>query len=91
MSNPRLIYVGILIYLFILVIGGLDENVNEAVLHSAFIPFGDIISVQIAVDNGNGKSRGFGFVEYEEVEDAKAAIDNMHSIYIYINVNIINL
>lgn len=53
---------------------------NEAILHSAFIPFGDIISVQIAVDNATGKSRGFGFVEYEEVEDAKAAIDNMHSI-----------
>lgn len=69
-------------------IGGLDENLNEAILHSAFIPFGDIISVQISVDNNSGKSRGFGFVEYEEVEDAKAAIDNMNSIIVLYILNL---
>ena len=31
-----------------------------------------------------GKGRGFGFVEFIEVEDARAAIDNMHSRKKYI-------
>jgi hypothetical protein len=48
-----------------LYVGGLEENVNEAILHSAFIPFGDIKDVNIPLDNTTGKHRGFGFVEYE--------------------------
>lgn len=51
-----------------LYVGGLEENVNEAILHSAFIPFGDIKDVNIPLDNTTGKHRGFGFVEYENAE-----------------------
>ena len=51
-----------------LYVGGLEENVNEATLHSAFIPFGDIKDVNIPMDNTTGKHRGFGFVEYESAE-----------------------
>ena len=51
-----------------LYVGGLEENVNEAILHSAFIPFGDIKDVNIPMDNTTGKHRGFGFVEYENAE-----------------------
>lgn len=32
-----------------LYVGGLDETVNEAVLHSAFIPFGEIKEVNIPI------------------------------------------
>ncbi len=73
-------------------VGGLDENVDEEVLQSAFIPFGEIVSILLpriensaqsskAASKGTevvGKHRGFGFVEFEETEDAKAAIENMH-------------
>ena len=51
-----------------LYVGGLEETVNEATLHSAFIPFGDIKDVNIPLDNTTGKHRGFGFVEYEATE-----------------------
>lgn len=51
-----------------LYVGGLEETVNEAILHSAFIPFGDIKDVNIPMDNTTGKHRGFGFVEYENAE-----------------------
>lgn len=34
----------------ILYVGGLDEPVTEEILHAAFIPFGDIKSVQIPKD-----------------------------------------
>ena len=30
--------------------GGLEENVDEAILQSAFIPFGDIVDVNIPIE-----------------------------------------
>ena len=59
-------------------VGGLAEEVDEKVLHAAFIPFGDITDVQIPMDYATEKHRGFGFVEFELAEDAAAAIDNMN-------------
>lgn len=46
-------------------------------LHAAFIPFGDIMDIQIPLDYETEKHRGFAFVEFESAEDAAAAIDNM--------------
>lgn len=50
---------------------------DEKVLHAAFIPFGDVVDVQIPLDYETEKHRGFAFVEFELAEDAAAAIDNM--------------
>eukprot|EP00842_Homolaphlyctis_polyrhiza_P006538 jgi/Hompol1/6886/HPOL_005111-RA len=60
--------------------GGLDPKVTEEMLHSAFLPFGEIIQVQIPINahSQSGKGKGFAFVEYELAEDAIAAIENMH-------------
>ena len=33
-----------------LYVGGLEENVDEAIVHSAFIPFGDIVDVNIPIE-----------------------------------------
>lgn len=66
-SNKRTVYVG-----------GLAEEVDEKVLNAAFIPFGDIIDVQIPLDYESEKHRGFAFIEFENAEDAAAAIDNMN-------------
>lgn len=62
-----------------LYVGGLEEEVTEALLKSAFIPFGPIKECNIPLDNETGKHRGFGFVQYEDREDAADAIDNMHN------------
>mmetsp|Transcript_7663 Transcript_7663/g.34044 ORF Transcript_7663/g.34044 Transcript_7663/m.34044 type:complete len:136 (-) Transcript_7663:2559-2966(-) len=66
-----------------LYIGGLEEEVTEAVLKAAFLPFGDIVDVSIPVDAGSQKTRGFGFVQFESVEDAAAAVDNMNDSEVY--------
>ncbi|XP_076329812.1 peptidylprolyl isomerase cyclophilin-33 isoform X3 [Tachypleus tridentatus] len=62
----------------IVYVGGLAEEVDEKVLHAAFIPFGDIVDIQIPLDYETQKHRGFAFVEFELAEDAAAAIDNMN-------------
>ncbi|XP_078423394.1 peptidyl-prolyl cis-trans isomerase E [Cetorhinus maximus] len=62
----------------VLYVGGLAEEVDEKVLHAAFIPFGDIMDIQIPLDYETEKHRGFAFIEFENAEDAAAAIDNMN-------------
>ncbi len=40
-----------------LYVGGLEETVNEAMLHAAFLPFGEIKDVNIPMDHASGKHR----------------------------------
>jgi peptidyl-prolyl isomerase E (cyclophilin E) len=40
----------------ILYIGGLDDSVTEATIHAAFIPFGELRSVQLPKDYKEGKN-----------------------------------
>lgn len=70
--------------------GGLAEEVDEKILHAAFIPFGEIVDVQIPLDYESEKHRGFAFIEFELSEDALAAIDNMvnknlHILFYFFN------
>lgn len=55
----------------------MPEEVTEDILKAAFLPFGDIKSVEIPLDH-RGVRRDFGFVTFDDVDDADAAIDNMH-------------
>ena len=43
--------------------GGLAEEVDEKILHAAFIPFGDLLDIQIPLDYETGMKRVF--VEYK--------------------------
>ncbi|KAG7249256.1 hypothetical protein CRUP_016537, partial [Coryphaenoides rupestris] len=75
----------------VLYVGGLAEEVDEKVLHAAFIPFGDVTDIQIPLDYETEKHRGFAFIEFELAEDAAAAIDNMNESELFgrtIRVNI---
>lgn len=61
-------------------VGGLATAVTVANLHDAFIPFGEIADISLPKDdnpNNNNPHRGFAYVEFEEADDAKEAIDNM--------------
>lgn len=70
-------------------VGGLAEEVDEKVLNAAFIPFGDIVDIQIPLDYESEKHRGFAFIEFENAEDAAASIDNMVNIFKkYLNTNL---
>ncbi|KAJ0094423.1 hypothetical protein Patl1_16663 [Pistacia atlantica] len=73
-----------------LYVGGLAEEVNEAILHAAFIPFGDIKDVKTPLDQATQKHRSFGFVTFLEKEDASAAMDNMDGAELYGRVLTVN-
>lgn len=61
----------------VLYVGGLDQSVTKQIVTATFIPFGDIVDVIIPTDE-NHISRGFGFVEFEQAEDAAAGLENMN-------------
>ena len=72
----------------IIYVGGLDDSVNDKILFSAFIPFGEIKSIDVPVDYTTRmiiiifywfleRHKGFGFVEFEDYEDCLHAIENM--------------
>ncbi|GLJ46825.1 hypothetical protein SUGI_0987850 [Cryptomeria japonica] len=73
-----------------LYVGGLEENVNEAILHAAFIPFGDIKDVTTPLDQATQKHRSFGFVTFLDKDDAAAAMDNMNNAELYGRVLTVN-
>jgi RNA recognition motif-containing protein len=61
-------------------VAGLSPQITAANIHDAFIPFGEIADVTLPKnDNPNSTDphRGFAYVEFEDTDDAKEAIDNM--------------
>lgn len=61
-------------------VGGLSPLATNAHVLDAFIPFGEIVEVQVPKNdkpNSSEPHKGFAYVEYEDSADAKEAIDNM--------------
>ncbi len=58
-----------------LYIGGLPYSVTEDGLKEHFSQAGEVASVVIIKDKMSGRSKGFGFVEFVNEEDAKKAIE----------------
>uniref|UniRef100_A0A3Q3DPP7 Cold inducible RNA binding protein a n=1 Tax=Hippocampus comes TaxID=109280 RepID=A0A3Q3DPP7_HIPCM len=61
-----------------LFVGGLNFTTTEDSLAAAFGKYGTIEKVDVIRDKETGRSRGFGFVKYENVEDAKDALEAMN-------------
>lgn len=61
-----------------LFVGSLPWSVNEQLLHSTFEAHGTVVSAKVINDRETGRSRGFGFVEMENSEDAKRAIKELN-------------
>lgn len=58
-------------------IGNISYNASEADIQSAFEAFGQVESITIIKDRFTGKSKGFGFVEMPDDEEARKAIAEM--------------
>jgi hypothetical protein len=61
-----------------LFVGGLDWDTGAEDLRQAFSRFGSVIDAAVIPDRNTGRSRGFGFVTFENDADAEAAIKEMN-------------
>jgi len=57
-----------------LFVGNLPFSATEDGLRETFAPFGEVQQVKIMTDRDTGKSRGFGFVEMAQDDEAEKAI-----------------
>ncbi|MEP6674308.1 MAG: RNA-binding protein [Ferruginibacter sp.] len=59
-------------------VGNLSWTMTDDDLSNLFTQFGSVTSAKILKDKMNGRSKGFGFVEMENAEEAQAAISNLN-------------
>jgi RNA recognition motif-containing protein len=59
-------------------VGNLSWTMTDDDLNSMFSPFGEVTSAKILKDKMNGRSKGFGFVEMPNADEAQTAISNLN-------------
>jgi len=62
-------------YIFV---GGLPYGLTEGDLITIFSQYGEIMDVNMPRDKDTGKTRGFGFVMYEDQRSTVLAVDNLN-------------
>ena len=61
-----------------LYIGNLSYSVDSAQLGELFAQVGTVDSANVIMDRDSGRSKGFGFVEMSEADEAQAAIEKFN-------------
>lgn len=61
-----------------LFIGNLAFGVAESSVKAIFAPHGEVLSVRIPTDRDSGKSKGFGYVQFENTEAATKALEALN-------------
>jgi cold-inducible RNA-binding protein len=61
-----------------LYVGNISKKTTDAQLNDLAKPYGTATNAHIAKDKVSGDSRGFGFVEFANDDEAKAAIAGLH-------------
>ena len=59
-------------------ISNLNFNVSDEELKGLFEAFGDVSSSKVITDKITGRSRGFGFVEMNDDDEGKQAIEKLN-------------
>ena len=62
-----------------LYVGGLPYSTTEADLEGLFAEHGTVESARVITDRMTGRSKGFGFVEMSNQEEAEAAIEKLNN------------
>ncbi|MBO84314.1 MAG: RNA-binding protein, partial [Deltaproteobacteria bacterium] len=61
-----------------LFVGGLAWATDDDGLRAAFEQFGVVTDAKVITDRDSGRSRGFGFVTFEEEANAQEAVEAMN-------------
>jgi RNA recognition motif-containing protein len=64
-------------------VGSLSFKLKESELREAFEKFGEVSSAKIIIDKITRQSKGFGFVEMPDEEQAKLAISELNGVEMY--------
>ncbi|WP_163718345.1 RNA recognition motif domain-containing protein [Mangrovibacterium lignilyticum] len=59
-------------------VGNLNYTITEDDLREIFEEYGELSSVKLISDKFTGKSKGFGFVEMADADEAKKAIEELN-------------
>jgi len=59
-------------------VGNLNYSIAEDDIKEIFEEYGELASVKLITDKFTGKSKGFGFVEMPNAEEAKKAIEELN-------------
>lgn len=59
-------------------VGNLSYRTTEDTLRDLFSEYGQVESAAVITDRETGRSRGFGFVEMANDEEAATAIESLH-------------
>ncbi|MFO8086645.1 MAG: RNA-binding protein [Bacteroidales bacterium] len=59
-------------------VGNLDYKIDDQDLKEIFEEYGTVDSAKVISDRYSGKSKGFGFVEMENKEEAEKAIQELN-------------
>lgn len=62
-------------------IKNLDASIDNKALHDTFAAFGSVLSCKVVLDS-SGQSKGHGFVQFGNEEDAKSAIKQLNGMLI---------
>lgn len=63
-----------------LFVAGLPYDLYDDELMEIFEKFGTITSAKVAIDKETGKSRGFGFVDMPNADEAREALEGLNDI-----------
>jgi len=61
-----------------LYVGNLTYSVTDRDLEDLFAQYGSVRSAQVVKDRDTGRSKGFGFVEMDNDNDARTAINSLN-------------
>jgi cold-inducible RNA-binding protein len=57
-----------------LYVGNLSKEITDAQLNDLAVPFGTLLSANVATERSSGESKGFGFIEFSNEDEGRAAI-----------------
>jgi RNA recognition motif-containing protein len=61
-----------------LYVGNLSKTITDAQLNDLAAEYGTPLSANVATERGTSESKGFGFIEFDSADEARAAISGLN-------------
>ncbi|HEV7239347.1 MAG TPA: RNA-binding protein [Thermoanaerobaculia bacterium] len=60
-----------------LYVGNLSKQISDAQLNDLAVPYGKLVAANVATERKSGESKGFGFIEYSNADEGRAAMTGL--------------